>query len=913
MQAAIPFGRLSKRNILLFVASVIATTFAYLFFAATPVYAADAKWEQGSVIYEDTTFRGPTQPNERAGHDLPEGTSLYTNLDGTTLKVVYFPAGSRPSSATSANYVTYRVNNSGQLSNKSDPKSITIDTGTSSQADLPTNSTSSSCKVDGIGWIVCPVTNFLATGMDWVFNILSGFVEVQPLETNTNSTMHRIWEIMRNFANIAFVIAFLIIIYSQLTSVGLTNYGIKKLLPRIIIAAILVNVSYWICTLAIDISNILGYSLQGIFLGLRDMVMAEGGGTGWQPISWESIASFILAGGAVGGAAIASVVLASTTMGAFTVGGVILLLLPILLGAFLTVLVVLFILAARQAIIVLLVIISPLALVAYLLPNTEKWFEKWRGLFMTMLIFFPAFSLVFGGAQFAGLMIINAAVEKGDINMMLLGMAVQIAPLAITPLLLKLSGTLLSRIGGLINDPSRGLKDRTKNWSKDRLAARKAGEDVKTREMMQNGTLGKRHVVRRTALGMDTRRRLREGQKSVNETRATSMFNDTSAGSVLNQAEREAEREKTTVQNKLETNWSVKAKIDPESLQKELKLRVTADKASVAKEQLETMYAEAKAGKQPVTGPMTMEMNSLVNDARVTSERLALDGMRKAQAEQQHRSHVDDTLYKNTKRIDGQSVLDYTAGVGSSEMLQATTIARVRKEFMDHVGAQDQLMQHLKLDSGEFQKAASGLHGDIVIDDERGKHTFKIDNQYVREAAIAHQASAGSFGEKLELLEQSGAVKDAAGNVISKGTTYDFRDSIQDMVKKGMLSAAPFTNDKSLNAILRGEYNGRESTIYHSIREIYEGRVKSEAVSTANDKAMGIMYDVKKNATAIQNFYNSLDPASRPSFSKFKATFDTNYDEMRMQASDVLENPILRKNVNKELLNVLENNAMPRP
>ena len=80
-----------------------------------------------------------------------------------------------------------------------------------------------------------------------------------------------------------------------------------------------------------------------------------------------------------------------------------------LVGIGLVLLLVLLIMAARQALIVILIIISPLAFVCYLLPGTEKWFKKWRDLFFTMLVFFPAFAVIFGGAQLAGIIIIQNA------------------------------------------------------------------------------------------------------------------------------------------------------------------------------------------------------------------------------------------------------------------------------------------------------------------------------------------------------------------------------------------------------------------------------------------------------------------------------------------------------------------------
>ena len=81
-------------------------------------------------------------------------------------------------------------------------------------------------------------------------------------------------------------------------------------------------------------------------------------------------------------------------------------------------------------------IISPLAFVAYLLPGTEKWFEKWRNTLLILLIFFPAFAAVFGGANLAGIIISETA--GSSVVRFVLGWAVQLAPLAITPMIMKM-------------------------------------------------------------------------------------------------------------------------------------------------------------------------------------------------------------------------------------------------------------------------------------------------------------------------------------------------------------------------------------------------------------------------------------------------------------------------------------------
>src|SRR5688500_15387690 len=205
--------------------------------------------------------------------------------------------------------------------------------------------------------------------MVWMFDILRDFLTVRPVQTTYDTAMVRSWSVVLHFANYAFVIAFLIIIYSQVTGVGISNYGLKRILPRLIVAAILVNISYWICAVAIDLSNIIGTSLQELFIGIRNTLVGTEG-NGWDTISWQSITGFILSGGT---AAVLTGIGINVLLGG-AVTGAAFFLVPMLVTVLAAVLVALLVMALRQAFITILVIISPLAFVAYLLPNTEKYF-----------------------------------------------------------------------------------------------------------------------------------------------------------------------------------------------------------------------------------------------------------------------------------------------------------------------------------------------------------------------------------------------------------------------------------------------------------------------------------------------------------------------------------------------------------
>lgn len=327
--------------------------------------------------------------------------------------------------------------------------------------------TCSSEHTHGLGWIICPVTNLLADIMDRLYEQIQKFLTVAPLATDRENPMYFMWNMMRNFANIMFIIGFLFIIYSQITSYGMSNYGMKRLLPRLLIAAVLVNISYWIVALAIDLSNITGRTFYDALVGIRkSMPQPQGIDYDFSTLSWTALASTILAGGAGGALAIGAI------GGVFvSAGGSLWFLLVGLMGVITAGLIAVIILAARQALITILVIISPLAFVAYLLPSTEKYFDKWKDLLLTLLLVYPIVSIVFGGAQLAGLAIMHSA-RPGDTEnapiLIILGMVVQVAPLIITPLLIRVSGSLLGRIAGIVNNPNRGLVDQTRKFAQRR-------------------------------------------------------------------------------------------------------------------------------------------------------------------------------------------------------------------------------------------------------------------------------------------------------------------------------------------------------------------------------------------------------------------------------------------------------------
>lgn len=140
--------------------------------------------------------------------------------------------------------------------------------------DSSTSTSTSTCNVSaGVGWIVCPLANLMASIVDGTYGLMNKLFVV-PIGSFTDQGSNSVYSIYANnmlpLANIILVIVFLVIIYSEATGNGfgaMSNYGVKKTLPKLIVFAILINVSFYICVAAVDISNIVGSSTEQFLSG----------------------------------------------------------------------------------------------------------------------------------------------------------------------------------------------------------------------------------------------------------------------------------------------------------------------------------------------------------------------------------------------------------------------------------------------------------------------------------------------------------------------------------------------------------------------------------------------------------------------------------------------------------------------
>lgn len=304
-----------------------------------------------------------------------------------------------------------------------------------------------SCGIDGgLGWLICPVMTFVANINDAAYGAISGFLDIKPaiLSSGDNSGAKQGWDFFRNIANAIFAVIFLWIIFSQISNVGVSNYGIKKILPRLIIGALLVNLSYYLCQIFVDLSNILGHTLKdALESGAGDI------GTTSEAAGWGSVIAATIVG--VGGVA---------AFAALAIG------IPTLAAGFLAIMTVFIILVVRQAGIILLISMSPIAFAAWLLPNTEDLFKKWMKMFRGLLLVFPIISLLYGAGKLAGAVLASSATvdpNNPDETLHLVALAATTMPLIATPFVLQNSLSSLGSIGAKIGKLSSAANGNLKN------------------------------------------------------------------------------------------------------------------------------------------------------------------------------------------------------------------------------------------------------------------------------------------------------------------------------------------------------------------------------------------------------------------------------------------------------------------
>lgn len=225
------------------------------------------------------------------------------------------------------------------------------------------------------GGLLLLIQSFIGNLAGWFAGLVVGLLSFADPQ---NARIVQIgWTITRDLVNMFFVLILLLISFA--TILRIESYGIKALLPKLIILALLINFSLVLVGVVIDFSGVLtaAFLVDGdgkAFVGkiannmglpkTQGTNVEEDGGVNWEKVAkenvfWQVISSLLLS-------------IIFTTIAAFVI------------GAFA------FMLLARVIIIWFLVILAPLAWFFAILPATKRMFNQWWSAFIKWVFFAPA-------------------------------------------------------------------------------------------------------------------------------------------------------------------------------------------------------------------------------------------------------------------------------------------------------------------------------------------------------------------------------------------------------------------------------------------------------------------------------------------------------------------------------------------
>lgn len=208
-------------------------------------------------------------------------------------------------------------------------------------------------------------------------------------------------------------------------------YTIKKVLPRLVAAAILIQLSWTLFTLLVRITGEISWGVEGL-------LYAPFGGR--QALELGTILEK-----AVGNGTLTAALAAGVGWVALGAPGLLALAITIVLAL----IVAIFVLTVRQVLIIMLLVTAPIALVAWILPNTEKVWQLWWGTFSKLLLMYPLILLLLASGR-----ITAKIVAESDVSELIKFIVIIIAffgPFFLIAKTFQFAGGALASVGGALS------------------------------------------------------------------------------------------------------------------------------------------------------------------------------------------------------------------------------------------------------------------------------------------------------------------------------------------------------------------------------------------------------------------------------------------------------------------------------
>ncbi|MCA9332308.1 hypothetical protein KDA00_00340 [Candidatus Saccharibacteria bacterium] len=435
--------------------------------------------EQTAGYCDEEGRSGPAEPYDCGG----------SRVNGDRFESQYCNDGWAPGDGCVSNYVDLVWANNGEFTTPDERAGYVLEgisfgeEGENGSAEAP----DITCEVqlfNPLTWIACPLIEAAQLAVQQFDNAITRRLTI-PLNDyfdsggEYSSGFYQAWSTFRYLALILLVIIGLVMVIAQATSwQAVDAYTIKKVMPKIFIAVIAISLSWNLVKFSVDISNELGrgmrYIIYSPFQGLQGPSLGAGAGS-------------LLTLGA--GAAL------------FSLG--MLGMLSFALTALMAVVIGFAVIIFREMLVMLLAVTVPIAIIAWILPNTQKVWKIWSDFFVKALLAFPIITMMIAtGHVFSQIAATRGAGTSGGDSLLYTTIAfiAYFGPYFMIPTAFRLAGGAIAQISGIANDKTRGGFDRLrnfrkgqrdKNWQATKAGTRfKAGKEGSIRSRLNTGLQG---------------------------------------------------------------------------------------------------------------------------------------------------------------------------------------------------------------------------------------------------------------------------------------------------------------------------------------------------------------------------------------------------------------------------------------
>lgn len=319
-----------------------------------------------------------------------------------------------------------------------------------------------------MSWIICGIINALDGFAKTAGDTIDSLLTLRSDDFSNSQELKVVWSLFRNTATFMLVAVALFMLLGQTLGAGgealFSAYTMRKVLPRLLIAAISIQLSWYIMIELINAVNDVSHGIEGLlyapFGGVSQFSLGN--------ILGQANVNQGLFSGLAAGTGVA-VLGYGLTAGSGTIAGVLALAATAVVGL----LIAMFTLILRRAILIGLILISPLALALWVLPNTEKLWKLWYESFSKLIIVYPLILFVIAAGR---LFAYTAAATRGQNKFSQMAIIVMgtVGVFALVPAMLKLAGAAYNFAAGSLNDPRKGFFDRMRNIRKSEAEKSKA-------------------------------------------------------------------------------------------------------------------------------------------------------------------------------------------------------------------------------------------------------------------------------------------------------------------------------------------------------------------------------------------------------------------------------------------------------